>query len=95
MILSLLQISIASIDYTDLKAKGTALMFRTGLRNLLDRLTRDMDAKAESTFGGLVLARSADDSARDEFITAYVVAREPVTVARTARLSRLPTGNEQ
>lgn len=64
-------------------------MFRSGFRSLLARLTKDMDAKAESTFGGLTFASAQEDSARDEFITAYIVAREPVTASRTARLSRL------
>ena len=64
-------------------------MFRSGFRNLLDRLTKDMDAKADSSFGGLTLASAQDDSARDEFITAYIVVREPVTASRTARLARL------
>lgn len=67
-------------------------MFKSGIRTLLDRLTRDLDAKAELTFGGLMLAHTADESARDEFITAYVVAREPATMSRAARLSRLPAG---
>lgn len=49
----------------------------SGLRSLLDRLTRDMDAKADSSFGGLMLARMDDESARDEFMTAHVVARLP------------------
>jgi hypothetical protein len=65
-------------------------MFKRGLRNLLDRLSKGMDAKADSSFDGLRGAGREDDSARDEFITAYVVAREPVTASRLARLTRLP-----
>lgn len=64
-------------------------MLKSGLRNLFDRLTKHMDAKADSTFDGLRLASVGNDSARDEFITAHIVAREPVTASRTVRLSRL------
>jgi hypothetical protein len=65
-------------------------MFRSGLRTLLDRLTRDMDAKADSSFGDLMSVGHEDDTARDEFMTAYVVVREPVTAAHAARLIRQP-----
>lgn len=63
-------------------------MFKRGLRNLLNRLSRDMEAKAQASYGGLTHVCREDEAARDEFITAYVVAREPVTAAHAARLSR-------
>ena len=64
-------------------------MLKSGLRHLLDRLAKHMDAKAESTFDGLCLVSAGEESARDEFITAHIVAREPATASRAARLSRL------
>lgn len=64
-------------------------MFRSGIRNLLARLAKDFDAKADSSFGGLAYASAEDDSARDEFITAYIIAREPMAASRTSRLTRL------
>ena len=66
-------------------------MFTSGIRKLLARLTTDMDAKADSTFSGLAFSPAAEDSARDEFITAYIIASEPVTASRAARLARLPS----
>lgn len=60
-------------------------MLGSGLRNLFDRLSRDMGAKADSTFGSLMVPRNGDDPARDEFITAYIVAPEPVRIARKAK----------
>ena len=65
-------------------------MLGSGIRKLLARWTTDMDAKADRSFGGLTRASGGEDSARDEFITAYIIAPEPAAVSRAARLSRLP-----
>ena len=64
-------------------------MLKRGLHHLLARLTKDMDAKAETGLGGLSLGLAGEDSARDEFITAHILAREPAAASHAARLSRL------
>lgn len=63
-------------------------MFRSGLRKLIARLSRELDAKADPAFGSVARASAQEDSAGGEFITAYIVAREPVSAPRIARARR-------
>lgn len=63
-------------------------MFKSGFRTFLSRFSVGMDELADSAFSGMTKALGPEDSARDEFMTVHILAKEPATVSRAAHLAR-------